>query len=155
LSAPDFTYDKTGLPRYLDSNKAVFSAMSYDMPGRTDTYGSSSGIVTGSAFDDVVSWYRKSLPPGWSNSTVSDLNRLGAVAQALSPDKIMQMLAAPNDAAPAKSVGEIPATAAADRMRLSMFSPPPGTKGDLGVMVVQHGDQPVAIMMKAHIAPTP
>jgi hypothetical protein len=65
------------------------------------------------------------------------------------------MLAAPNDAAPAKSVGDIPATAAADRMRLSMFSPPAGTKGALGVMVVQHGDRPVTIMMKSHISPAP
>ncbi|HEX3913349.1 MAG TPA: zinc ribbon domain-containing protein [Steroidobacteraceae bacterium] len=153
LSAHDFTYDKTGLPRYPDANKAVFSALSYDMPGRTDTYGSGSGIVTGSSFDDVVAWYRKNLPPGWSSSTIGDLNRLGAVAQALSPDKIMQMLSAPSDAAPAKSAGDIPATAAADRTQLSMFSPPAGTKGDLGVMIVQRGDKPVTIMMKSHISP--
>lgn len=153
LSAPDFTYDKTGLPRYLDQNKAVFSALSYDVPGRTDTYGSGSGIVTNSAFDDVVAWYRKSLPAGWSNSSIGDLNRLGAVAQALSPDKIMQMMSASSDAAPAKSVGDIPATATADRTRLAMFSPPAGTKRDLGVMIVQRGDRPVVVMMKSHISP--
>jgi hypothetical protein len=153
LSAPDFRYDKTGLPRYPDANKSVSSAISYDVQGSTDKYASSSGILTTSPFDDVVSWYRKSLPPGWSSSTISDLNRLGAVAQALSPDKIMQMVAAPTDAAPAKSVGDIPATGAADRMRLSMFAPPAGTKGDLGVLVVQHGDQPVEVLMKAHLSP--
>jgi len=151
--APDFTYDKTGLPRYLDQNKAVFSALSYDVPGRTDTYGSGSGIVTNSAFDDVVAWYRKSLPAGWSNSSIGDLNRLGAVAQALSPDKIMQMMSASSDAAPAKSVGDIPETATADRTRLAMFSPPAGTKRDLGVMIVQRGDRPVVVMMKSHISP--
>jgi hypothetical protein len=153
LSAPDFTYDKTGLPRYPDANQSVASALSYDIPGRTDTYGSSSGIVTASAFDDVVGWYRKNLPPGWSDSTVGDLNRLGAVAQAFSPGKMMQMLAAPNAAAPAKSVSDIAATAAADRMRLSMFSPPAGTKGDLGVLIVQKGDKPVEILMKTHVSP--
>jgi hypothetical protein len=151
LSAHDFTYDKTGLPRYLDANKDVFSAMSYDVPGRTDTFGSAGGIVTGSGFDDVVNWYGKNLPAGWSGSTIGDLNQLGAVAHALSPDKIMQMLAAPN--APAKTVEDIPATAAADRMRIAMFSPPVGTKGGLGVMVVQHGERPVIIMMKKHIDP--
>jgi predicted nucleic acid-binding Zn ribbon protein len=153
LTAPDFTYDKTGLPRYLGANQAVYSALSYDVPGRTDIYGSSSGIVTASAFDDVVSWYRKNLPPGWTATSTDDLNRLGAVAQALSPDKVMQMLSAPSDVAPAKSVADIPASVAADRMRLSMFSPPPGTKGDLGVMVVQHGDKPVTVLMKTHVAP--
>jgi hypothetical protein len=83
LSAHDFTYDRTGLPRYPDANQAIFSALSYDAPGRTDSYGSASGIVTGSAFDEVVAWYHKSLPGGWSNTTLSDLNRLGAVAQQL------------------------------------------------------------------------
>jgi len=62
-------------------------------------------------------------------------------------------MSAPGDAAPAKSVGDIPATAAADRTRLSMFSPPAGTKGDLGVMIVQHGDKPVTIMMKTRVSP--
>jgi hypothetical protein len=152
LSAPDFRYDKTGLPRYPDAN-TVSSAMSYDVEGRTDQYHSSSGILTTSSFDDVVSWYRKNLPPGWSSSTISDLNRLGAVAQQLSPDKIMQMMAAQSDATAVKSAAETPATAATDRTRLSLFAPPAGTKGELGVMIVQKGDQPVEIMMKTHVSP--
>jgi hypothetical protein len=78
---------------------------------------------------------------------------LGAVAQALSPEKIMQMLVAPNGAAPAKSVSDIPATAVAERMRLSLFSPPAGTKGDLGGMIVQHGDGTVTILMKTRVSP--
>jgi hypothetical protein len=153
LSAPDFRYDKTGLPRYPDANTAVSSAMSYDVEGRTDQYHSSSGILTNGSFDDVVSWYRKNLPPGWSNSTISDLNRLGAVAQQLSPDKIMQMMAAQSDATAVKSAAETPATATTDRTRLSLFAPPAGTKGELGVMIVQKGDQPVEIMMKTHASP--
>jgi hypothetical protein len=152
LSAPDFRYDKTGLPRYPDAN-TVSSAMSYDVEGRTDQYHSSSGILTTSSFDDVVSWYRKTLPPGWSSSTINDLNRLGAVARQLSPDKIMQMMAAQSDTTAAKFAAETPATAATDRTRLSLFAPPAGTKGELGVMIVQKGDQPVEIMMKTHVGP--
>jgi hypothetical protein len=106
--------------------------------------------LTTSSFDDVVSWYRKNLPPGWSSSTISDLNRLGAVAQQLSPDKIMQMMAAQSDATAVKSAAETPAT---DRTRLSLFAPPAGTKGELGVMIVQKADQPVEIMMKTHVSP--
>ncbi len=81
------------------------------------------------------------------------MNRLGAVAQQFSPDKIMQTIAGANGSAPVKSVGDVPATPAADRMRLSMFSPPAGTKGALGLMVVQHGDQPVEILMNIHVKP--
>jgi hypothetical protein len=127
--------------------------MSYDVEGRTDQYHSSSGILTTSSFDDAVSWYRKNLPPGWSSSSISDLNRLGAVAQQLSPGKIMQMMAAQGDATAVKSAAEIPANAATDRTRLSLFAPPAGTKGELGVMIVQKGDQPVEIMMKTHVSP--
>ncbi|HEY4213758.1 MAG TPA: zinc ribbon domain-containing protein [Steroidobacteraceae bacterium] len=153
LSAPDFSYDKTGLPRYPDSNTAIFSAISYDQPDRIDAYRSSAGIVTGSTFDDVTTWYRKNLPSGWSATTIGDLNRVGAVAQALSPDKLMQMLAASSGTTPAKSVGDLPATATAQRLRLSMFKPPQGSQGDLGVLIVQRGDEPVTVMMKTHISP--
>jgi len=150
LTARDFRYDKTGLPRYPEANTAVSSAMSYDVPGRTDTYGSACGILTTSSFDDVVGWYRKNLPASWSDSTMSDMDQL---RKQLTPDKIMQMIAAPNGGTPEKSAGDVPATAAADRQRLSLFSPPAGTKGDVGIMIVQKGDNPVTVLMKAHISP--
>ena len=62
----------------------------------------------------------------------------------------MQMLTVPSDAG-TKSVGETPATAAADRMRLSLFKPPAGTPGDVGLMIAQKGDKPVEIMTKIHV----
>jgi hypothetical protein len=150
LIARDFSYDKTGLPRYPEANTAVSSALSYAVPGRTDTYGSACGILTTSSFEDVVGWYRKNLPAGWSDSTMGDMDQL---RKQLTPDKIMQMITAPNDAASAKSAGDVPATAESDRQRLSLFSPPTGTKGDVGVMIVQKGDNPVTVLMKAHISP--
>jgi hypothetical protein len=64
----------------------------------------------------------------------------------------MQMIAGAKDATPVSSA-EIPATAATDRIRLSLFSPPAGTPGDLGVMIVQPGDKPVEIFMRTHIKP--
>jgi hypothetical protein len=151
LSAWDFRYDKTGLPRYPDANQAVLSAMSYDLPGRTDAYGSSSGIITTSAFGDVVDWYRKNLPPNWTATTLGDMNQLGAVSQQFSPANIMQMLSAPDGTTAAKTPAEVPATAAADRISISMFAPPAGTKGDPGIMVVQKGSHPVEIFMKTHV----
>ena len=153
LSAPDFRYDKTGLPRYPDANMANFSAMSVNAGGAPDRYGSSSGILTTSPFNEVVEWYRKNLPAGWFNSTVGDLNQLGAMAQQLSPDKIMQMLSAPDGSGQGKSLAETPATAVNRQLRLSIFSAPPRTKGDLGVMIVQQGDKPVQIFMKTQVQP--
>ncbi len=150
LTARDFSYDKTGLPRYPEANTAVSSAVSYEAPGRTDTYGSACGILTTSSFDEVVGWYRKNLPASWSDSTIGDMDQL---RKQLTPDKIMQMIVAPNDAASAKSAGDVPATAAADRQRLSLFSPPAGTKGNVGIMIVQKGGNPVTVLLKAHVSP--
>jgi hypothetical protein len=46
-----------------------------------------------------------------------------------------------------------PATAAADRIRISLFKPPPGAKNAPGIMIVQKGDSPVEALLQAHVKP--
>lgn len=75
LAAYDFRYDKTNPPRYRDSVKSVASGISYPPGGRTDTYGTSAGIVTSGTFDSVVDWFRKDPPPGWHDMTIGGLGR--------------------------------------------------------------------------------
>jgi hypothetical protein len=153
LSAHDFTYDKTGLPRYPDAVKAVVSSITYPDATRTDAYNTGAGIVTGSSFDTVVAWYQKNLPAGWQSSTVGDFGQLGANAKQLSPENIMKMLgAAANGSAPT-ALAPAPPTAAADRIAISIFKPPAGSKNEQGVMIVQKGDHPVEALMKAKITP--
>ena len=154
FSSHDFTYDKTGLPRYPDAVKAVVSSVTYGPGDRTDTYKTGAGIVTASSFDTVVSWYQKNLPGGWQSTTVGDFGQLGANAQQLSPENILKMLGAAgqNGGAPG-SFTSAPATAAADRIRISIFKPPPGSKNEPGIMIVQKGDSPVEALLAAHVAP--
>ncbi len=154
FTSRDFTYDKTGLPHYPDAIKAVVSSITYDAPDRTDTYRTGAGIVTTSPFATVVDWYQKNLPGGWQSSTVGDFAQLGANAQQLSPENILKMLGggAAGGSAPG-SLTPAPATAPADRIRISIFKPPAGSKNEPGIMIVQKGDQPVEALLAAHVKP--
>jgi hypothetical protein len=152
-SANDFTYDKTNLPRYPDAVSAVVSSISYE-PESTDTYSTGAGIVTASSFDTVVSWYRQNLPPGWHDMTIGDMQQL---SKQLSVQSITQMLGAQpaSDPAAAGAASSAAApTAAADQIRISVFSPPAGSKAKSGVMIVQHGDSPVEALLQAKVAPS-
>ncbi len=150
LTARDFRYDKTNLPRYPDSVTSVASAISYPPGGRTDTYATSAGIVTSSPFDTVVDWYRKNLPPGWQSTSVSDL---GALAKQLSTENIMKMIGSQGGGSAAEPASAASASAPAEQLKIAMFRPPAGSKTDTGVMIVQKGDQPVQAFMQAKIKP--
>ena len=154
FSAHDFTYDKTGLPRYPDAVQAVVSSVTYDSPDRTDTYRTGAAIVTASSFAAVVDWYQKNLPGGWQSTTAGDFAQLGAAAQQLSAENILKMLDAGAQGGPAPSpLTAAPATAAADRIRISIFKPPAGSPNDRGIMIVQKGDHPVEALLQAHVKP--
>ncbi|HEV7357510.1 MAG TPA: hypothetical protein VGN99_05910 [Steroidobacteraceae bacterium] len=154
FTSHDFTYDKTGLPHYPDAIKAIVSSITYEVPNRTDTYRTGAGIVTTSPFATVVDWYQKNLPGGWQSTTVGDFAQLGANAQQLSPENILKMLGA--GAAGGSAPGSLtpaPATASADRIRISIFKPPAGSKNEPGIMIVQKGDHPVEALLAAHVKP--
>jgi hypothetical protein len=150
--AHDFTYDKTGLPRYPDAVTAVVSSITYDPPNRTDAYRTGVGIVTTSSFDTVVTWYQKNLPGGWQSSTVGDFGRLGAQAKQLSPDNIMKMLTGAQGGTN-PSFTPVPATAPEDRIQISIFKPPAGSRNDPAIMIVQKGSHPVEALMHAQVKP--
>jgi hypothetical protein len=148
-SADDFRYDKTGLPRYSRSVSKVGSTLIYDQSATTQ-YHTTCAIVTSDKFQDVVDWYKANLPQGWQAQTVGDLN---ALASQVSVANIMNTLTA---AAQSNAPG-VPATATARKdppiahpdtaLSIAMFSPPPGTSGEPGIMIQQKAGQPVEITM--------
>jgi hypothetical protein len=148
-SANDFTYDKTNLPRYADSVSAVVSSISYGPDGRTDTYSTGAGIVTSSSFDSVVAWYRAHLPAGWHDMTIGDM---GQLSMQLSAQSIAKMLGAQPGDSPDTSAAGAAAPAAADKVRISLFTPPAGSPKS-SIMIVQHGDGPVEALLHAKVAP--
>lgn len=146
LAAPDFRYDKTGLPRYPDAVSGVVSAYTYGPDGQQDVKGSSVAIVTTSSFDTAVEWYLKNLPAGWHAQTVGDFT---ALAQQLSVQNLGRMLGAGAGVdGPAASA---PAPAAGPRIRISIFSPPQGAADSPGVMIVQKDQESVKIFMKVNM----
>lgn len=149
LSAPDFRYDKTNLPRYPDAVTAVSSAILYPPDGRTDTYSTSAGIVTSNSFDNVVGWYRKQLPQGWHETSIGDL---GALSKQLSANNIMNMIASAGGSAPQPATGGSTA-APAEQLSVSIFQPPAGANPDSGIMIVRKGDRPVQIFLKSKVKP--
>ncbi|HEV2704032.1 MAG TPA: hypothetical protein VGV09_20570 [Steroidobacteraceae bacterium] len=146
LSAPDFSDDKTGLPRYPDAVSGVASAYTYGPGGQQDVKGSSVVIVTGSSFDTAVAWYVKSLPAGWRSQTVGDL---GALAQQLSVQNLGKMLGMGGSAD--DHTASAPAPPAGPQVKVSVFTPPQGTANDPGVMIVQKDQESVKILMKVNL----
>jgi hypothetical protein len=146
LTSPDFRYDKTGLPRYPDAVSGVVSAYTYGPGGQQDVKGSSVAIATGSSFATAVEWYVKNLPAGWHAQTADDF---GALAQSLSPQnlgKLLGMGASGDD-----QTASAPAPPAGPHLKVSIFTPPPGTANDPGVMIVQKDQEPVKILMKINM----
>jgi hypothetical protein len=137
MMAPDFTYDKTGLPRYPNSVQKVASAQAFDKGG-SGAFGSSVAIATGDDFDKVVAWYQSRMPWGWKSQTVGDFAGMAAKFRALVPGS--------SDTPPE------PDPAGGDKIQLSIFIPPAGATGNPGIMITKKGDQPVLVLMKAHLA---
>src|SRR5579883_2200027 len=75
LTAPDFTYDKTGLPHYPNTSQ-VQSALFYCNPADTQSWSSSVGITTTDSFETVVAWYKAQLPAGWQADVIGDMQQL-------------------------------------------------------------------------------
>jgi hypothetical protein len=146
LAAPDFRYDKTGLPRYPDAVSAVASAYSYGPGGQQDVKGSSVAIVTASSFDTTVDWYVKNLPAGWHAQTVGNF---GALAQQLSVENLGKMLS--QGANGEGQTASAAASPAGPQLKVSIFTPPAGAANNPGVMIVQKDQEPVKILMKVNM----
>lgn len=151
LKAQDFRYDKTNLPRYPDGVTSTMSAINYPVASDTATYGTSAGIVTSSSFETVVDWYQKNLP-GWHDMTIKDFGQFGRQAkQQLSTDNLMKMLS--GQAPPPSAAGAADPSSDADRVSLSLFTPPPGTNNGQSVAVIQKGGKPVAALLSLKVKP--
>jgi hypothetical protein len=143
LTASDFRYDKTGLPRYPQSVSTIGSTLTHDR-GATGEYHSTCAIVTSSNFQQVVDWYKAQLPAAWHTQTVGDLT---ALAQQVSIGNIMKSLTGSTQTAGTPSSNESPAAPADNPLSVAMFSPPPGTTGEPVIMIRQKAGQPVEITM--------
>jgi hypothetical protein len=147
LKASDFRYDKTGLPRYAQSVSTNASTL-YHAAG-SSAYHSTAAIVTSSAFQDVLDWYKAQLPSGWTVQVVGDV---GALAQQVSIGNILSTLTAATQnqsATPSNAASRTAPTSApsGNALSVAMLSPPPNSVGDPSIMIQRGTDQTVEITM--------
>ena len=146
LAAPDYSYDKTGLPRYPDAVSGIASAYTYGPGGEQDVKGSSVAIVTASSFQTAVDWYVKNLPAGWHAQTVGNFS---ALAQQLSVENLGKMLS--QGASGQGQTAAASAPPAGPQFKVSIFTPPAGAANYPGVMIIQKDQEPVRILMKVNM----
>ena len=151
--AYDFTYDKTGLPRYPDNVREVASSISYLLDSKTGErsgpLGTGAGIVTSSSFDEVVDWYRKNLPGGWQSSSIGDFAQLAQPIQGPGGDLMKLLKGEMPGAAPSNGN----ANPAAPKVRVALFKAPVGRAGspDSTIMIIQKEDKPVSIYLQSQV----
>jgi hypothetical protein len=152
--AYDFTYDKTNLPRYSDNVREVASSISYALDPKTGehtgAYGTGAGIVTTSSFDNVVDWYRKSLPAGWQSSSIGDLGQLTQQATQGPGGDLMKLL---KGEMPGSSPTNGNASPAPPKVRVAVFKVPTAAAGasDSTIMIIQKEDKPVRVYLQSNV----
>lgn len=141
LSAHDFTYDSTGLPRYSNAVTGVASGLSTDTVRHKKS--SVAAIVTTDSFDKVVDWYKSQMPAGWHASVIGDME---GMAKALSPDAIGKMLSGAMSGGPVDTAS-ITAAQNGHKTGVAIFEPPNQTADSRGIMVMVKPGSPTQIVM--------
>ncbi|MEO7039311.1 MAG: hypothetical protein ABI186_04680 [Candidatus Elarobacter sp.] len=140
-SAPDFTYDSTGLPRYASGVTGIASGISNDTVRHRKS--TTAAIVTTDSFDKVVDWYKGQVPPGWHSSQVGDME---GMAKALSPDAIGKMLSGAMNGGPVDTAS-VAAAQNGHKTGVAIFDPPDKTKDPRSIMIVVKPGSPTQVMM--------
>jgi len=142
LTAKDFSYDSTGLPRYSSVVRAVVSGVATDTVRHKKS--TLAAIVTSDSFDTVVTWYKGHVPAGWHAQSMGDID---AVAKAMSPQAIMGMITgAANGKTPDTAAISAAETASGDNS-VAIFNPPNQTADSRSIMIVKKKGHPTEIMM--------
>jgi hypothetical protein len=142
LTAKDFSYDSTGLPRYANGVQAVVSAVATD----TIRHKKSTlvAIVTNDSFDSVVTWYKGHDPAGWHAQSMGDID---AVAKAMSPQAIMGMITGAANGQTPDTAAISAAQTASGGNSVAIFNPPNQSADSRSIMIVKRKGHPTEIMM--------
>ena len=142
LTAKDFSYDSTGLPRYASGVQAVVSAVATD----TIRHKKSTlvAIVTNDSFDSVVTWYKGHDPAGWHAQSMGDID---AVAKAMSPQAIMGMITGAVNGSTVDTAAIEAATQSSGDNSVAIFNPPNQAADSRSIMIVKRKGHPTEIIM--------
>ena len=142
LTANDFSYDSTGLPRYAGSVTHVASGVATETIRHTKS--TLTVIDTNDSFDSVVTWYKGQVPAGWHAESMGDMN---AVAKAMSPNAIMGMLSGATSGKPVDTAAMSAAIKGSGDHSVAIFNPPNQTADPRSIMIVKDKGKPTQVMM--------
>jgi hypothetical protein len=147
VTAPNFKYDFTGLPRYSNPTR-VMSGLSTrkDIPADTNTV---VGILTADSFDSVASWYHEHAPPGWHETKMSNMEQMAAQ---LSPQNIGKMLSGYVNGASASDSTAAPKQATPGHSVAIWTAPDNDAHHYRGIIVVTSPGEPTRVVMKRSVS---
>jgi hypothetical protein len=147
VTASNFKYDLTGLPRYSNATR-VMSGLSTrrDIPADTSSV---VGMLTADSFDSVASWYHEHAPPGWHETKMRNMEQ---VAEQLSVENIGKMLSAYVNGAPSSDSRPVPQKSAPGHAIAIWTAPDNDAHHYRGIMVVTPPGEPTRVVMKRSVS---
>jgi len=146
VTAPNFTYDLTGLPRYSHVTRTMSGLSTRkDIPADTGTV---AAMLTADSFDSVASWYHTHVPPGWHESKMSNMEQMAAQ---LSPQNIAKMLSAYVNGAPAGDSSPTPTDSAPGHSIAIWTAPDNDAHHYRGIMVATAPGEPTQVVLRRSV----
>jgi hypothetical protein len=147
VTAPNFTYDLTGLPRYSNVTRSMSGLSTRkDIPADTSTV---VAMLTASSFDSVTSWYHTHVPSGWHETKMGNMEQMAAQ---LSPQNIAKMLSAYVNGASASDSSAAPADSAPGHSIAIWTAPDNDAHHYRGIMVATAPGEPTRVVMKRSVS---
>ena len=147
VTAPNFTYDLTGLPRYAHATRSMSGLSTRkDVPADTGTV---AAMLTPDSFDSVAAWYHTHVPPGWHETKMGSMEQMAAQ---VSPQNIAKMLSAYVNGAPASDSAAAPADSTPGHSVAIWTAPDNDAHHYRGIMVATAPGELTRVVMKRSVS---
>jgi hypothetical protein len=147
VTAPNFKYDLTGLPRYSNVSRSM-SGLSTRKDAPADT-GTVAAMLTPDSFDSVASWYHTHAPSGWHETKIGNMEQMAAQ---VSPQNIAKILSAYVNGAPASDSNAAPADSTPGHSVAIWAAPDNDAHHYRGIMVAASPGEPTRVVLKRSVS---
>jgi hypothetical protein len=147
VTAPNFSYDLTGLPRYSSVTRSMSGLSTRkDLPADTGTV---AAMLTPDSFDSVAAWYHTHVPPDWHETKMGNMEQMAA---RLSPQNLETMLSAAVNGAPAGDSSAAPTGSPPGHSIALWTAPDNDAHRYRGIMVETAPGEPTRVIMKRSVS---
>jgi hypothetical protein len=147
VTAPNFRYDLTGLPRYSNVTRSMSGLSTRkDVPADTGTV---AAMLTQDSFDSVASWYHTHVPAGWHETKLGNMEQMAAH---LSPQNLAKMLSAAVNGVSASDSNAAPTDSAPGHSVAIWTAPDNDAHHYRGIVVETAPGEPTRVIMKRSVS---